>query len=219
MKILVAIPAFEGRINIETVKSLLEEQAAALLAGVEMLTLFIAGGSVITAARDQIVEKFLETDCERLVFIDADVSWQPGDLIRLAQHPVPFVGGCYRHKQEPESYPIAWLDKPELWGDPKTGLLEVASLPAGFLALDRRVFARLKEAFPQRSYTHFGHDLHAYFWNWPGASEDGTLCKEWRDLGGQVWLDPELTLTHTGGRPSYTGNIAEWLRSRMKEAA
>ncbi len=42
------------------------------------------------------------------------------------------------------------------------------------------------------------------------------FCALWRSIGGKVWLDPDLTLTHTGGNPSYTGRIGDWL---AREAA
>lgn len=215
MKILVAIPAYQSRVTVQTVRSLLDEQVAAALKQHEMRTVFCPGGSLVTVVRDQIASDFLASDCDRLVFVDEDVSWETGNLVRLAEHPVDFVGGCYRHKQEPESYPVQFLDKPELWADPATGLLEVAAVPAGFLALNRRVFDRLREDHPNRGYRHFDKDLFGYFWAPPGGGEDGAFCAEWRAAGGQVWLDPELTLAHSGGHPTFTGNIGNWLKNRV----
>ena len=29
-------------------------------------------------------------------------------------------------------------------------------------------------------------------------SEDWTFCENWRDLGGQVWIDKRILLRHTG---------------------
>lgn len=213
MKLLVAVPAYDGRITIETARSLCNEQVMAALSGVDMSIQFVPGGSLVTTVRDRIACDFLASEADRLVFIDSDVSWELGDLLKLARHPVDFVGGCYRYKQEPEGYPVVFLDKPELWADPETGLLEVAALPAGFLALSRSVFERLREAFPARSYKHFDKELHGFFHAPPGGGEDGAFCNEWRSIGGQVWLDPELTLTHTGGNPDFTGNIGRWLRN------
>lgn len=214
MKIYVAVPAYDGRITIETARSLCNEQVVAALAGVEMSIQFVPGGSLVTTVRDRVAADFLASDSDRLVFIDSDVSWETGALIKLANYPVEFVGGCYRYKQEPEGYPVMFLDKPELWADPQTGLLAVAAVPAGFLALSRSVFERLKEAFPNRTYKHFEREMHAYFHAPPGGGEDGALCAEWIAVGGTVWLDPTPTLTHTGGNPDFTGNIGQWLRNR-----
>lgn len=211
----VAIPAYDRRITVETVRSLLNEQAAAALLGIELQVGFIPGCSLIAHARNQAVSEFLASDATRLVFIDADVAWEPGALIKLAQHERDFVGGAYRFKQDEEAYPVEWLDKtgtqPLVAVD---GLLAVSSLPGGFLSLSREVFARLELAFPNRTYIHGGKPFRAFFHCPPGSGEDGALCADWRSTGGDVWLDPELTLTHVEGGTKYTGHIGKWLKGR-----
>lgn len=214
MKIYVGIPAYNGQVTVETARSLCDEQVLALAAGIDMKIHFVPGGSLVTTVRDRLSADFLASDADRLVFIDADVSWKPGDLLKLASYPVDFVGGCYRYKQEPEGYPIYFLDNEELWADPDTGLLEVAALPGGFLSVSRAVFERLQEAFPNRKYKHFEREMHGFFWAPPGGGEDGQFCNEWRAVGGKVWLAPEFTLTHTGGSRDFTGSIGDWLRNR-----
>lgn len=224
MRLFVAIPAYDGKVGVETVRSLLNEQGAAALLGVELQVGMLPGCSLITMGRNQLVADFLATDCDRMVFIDADVSWEPGDLIKLAMHPVDVVGGAYRYKKAEEDYPIRWLDKPELWADPDTGLLEVESVPGGFLAISRRAFNKLREWRPERAYEHEGRLFHGYFHAPVEAGriwgEDTAFCNDWRVAGGEVWLDPQLTLTHVDGRQHYTGCIGDWLRARIvREAA
>lgn len=219
MKVLAAVPAYDGKICVETVRALLHEQGVAHLAGVEFQAVFLPGCSLITMARNQIVGDFLASDADRLVFVDADVAWEPGALLRLAAHPVGFVGGAYRLKQVPEAYPVAWLaDRAELHADPATGLLEVESLPGGFLALSRGVFERFRAFHTDRGYAHQGFVGHAYFTapfkNGRLYGEDTAFCADWREAGGQVWLDPTLTLTHVGGTNHYTGQIGSWLKAR-----
>lgn len=223
MKLFVAIPAYDGKVGIDTVRSLLNEQGAAAHLGVEMQVGLLAGCSLITLGRNQLVADFLKTDADRLVFLDADVSCSPGDLIRLAMHPVDVVGGAYRYKKASQEYPVRWLDKPELWADPDTGLLEVESVPGGFLAISRRAFEHLKAAHPDRAYVHEGRLFHGFFHAPVEAGriwgEDTAFCNDWRKAGGQVWLDPMLRLTHHGGVNAYAGCIGEWLRSRKNSAA
>lgn len=214
MKIHVAIPAYDRKIGCETARSLLNEQGAASLAGVELRVSFVPGSSLITQARNQAARDFIDSDADRMVFVDADVAWEPGALIRIASHPVDFCGGAYRYKDQLEGYPVGWLDKPDLWADPATGLLEVAMLPGGFLSLSREVFTRLSKAHPDRAYSFHGHTFFAFFHCPPGDGEDGAFCRDWRDAGGQIWLDPTLTLTHVDGGRQYTGCIGRWLKSR-----
>ena len=214
MKILAAIPAYDRKIACETARSLLLEQGAATLHGHELHVAFIPGTSLITQARNQAVRQFIDSDADRMVFVDADVAWETGSLLRVASHKVDFCGGAYRYKDAEEGYPVGWLDRDELWADPDTGLLEVAMLPGGFLSLSREVFVRLAQAHPERAYSFHGQAFQAFFHCPPGDGEDGAFCRDWRNIGGQVWLDPELTLTHVDGAQSYVGHIGNWLKDR-----
>lgn len=216
MKLFVAIPAYSRSLTCETARSLLSEQGAAFVSGVELQVAFIPGTSLITQARNQAVAEFLASDADRMVFVDADVAWEPGALLKIGAAQRDFVGGAYRFKTFVEDYPVHWIaERGELWADPDTGFLEVAALPGGFLSLSRDVFSRLAAAFPERTYEHGGRIFHAFFHCPPGQGEDGAFCADWRAIGGEVWLDPTPTLTHVDGAHSYTGCIGDWLRSRI----
>jgi hypothetical protein len=220
VRLFVAVPAYDGKIGVETVRSLLNEQGAALLAGIEFQTMFLPGCSLITQARNQLAADFMASGADKLVFVDSDVSWEPGAIVKLASHDVDFVGGAYRLKQEAEAYPVGWLPDAELWA--KDGLLEVASVPAGFMCLTRAVFARLKVSHPCRAYSHYEFQGHAYFHapvkNGQLYGEDAAFCEDWREIGGTIWLDPELAITHHGGGQTYPGHIGNWLKSRITPA-
>lgn len=222
MKLFVAIPAYDGKVGVETVRALLNEQGAAGLLGVTLQVGFLPGTSLITMARNQLCADFRASDCDRMVFIDADVSWEPGALLKLAAHPVDVVGGAYRYKRAAEDYPVRWIAG-ELWADPETGLLEVAAVPGGFLAISRAALDKLEAQHPNRAYTHEGRAFHGFFHAPIGDGciwgEDTAFCNDWREAGGKVWLDPELTLTHSGGVNNYQGHIGDWLRRREEQAA
>ena len=214
MKLFVGVPAGDRRITCETARALLNEQSAAALLGIELQISFAPDSSLVTTARDQLANDFLASEADRLVFVDNDVSWPVGTLIKLAAHKVDLVGGAYRKKCDEINWPVGWLDRPELWADPQTGLIEVASLPGGFLSVSRSVFQMMREAHPERRYSHDGHAFHAFFCCPYGGGEDGEFCSDWRRLGGQVWLDPDLTLTHHDGGRQYPGCIGGWLKAR-----
>lgn len=223
MKICVAVPVYDGRLHVETVRTLLAEQAVAYGSGDAFQVRFLSGNAGIVQARNQLAHEFMESDFERLVFLDADITFEPGTLIKLAHRREDLVGGCYRFKMESECYPIRFLPDPDgrgLWAN-QEGLIEVEALPTGFLAISRNVFETMAKAHPERLQSHFDHVSFTYF-QMPfhegiQYGEDYFFCKEWRDLGGKVHLDPEIELTHWGFQPTpYRGHIGRWLKSRDK---
>jgi glycosyltransferase involved in cell wall biosynthesis len=222
MKVSVGIPTYNGTVPVPLVSALLTETLIAEKSGIEIEWRFLSSCTNLALGRNQIVREFLKGSADKLVFIDADVTFQAGDLCRLAAYPVDLVAGCYRFKRDEEAYPAAFLeDVNELWAD-KNGLLEVAMVPTGFMALSRDVFAKFKEAYPNRSYGPTGED-YCYF-QIPYAhgclyTEDAYFCREWRDIGGKVYLAPEFTLTHWQGNVPYVGHIGKWLKNRSEVSA
>jgi hypothetical protein len=216
VRIFVAIPVYDGKLPAETVRALLNEQCVALGRGDDFLVRFLPSCSHPAMGRNQLVQDFLDSGADRLVFLDSDVTFEPGAIVKLAHSPVDFVGGAYRFKLDTESYPVGWPESGELWAN-EHGLLEVVSLPGGFLSLSRQVFEVLKAAHPEREYEHFGKKAHCFFqMKFDGQlyGEDSGFCKEWREAGGQVFLDPELTLTHWDFNRPYPGHVGNWLKRR-----
>lgn len=224
MQILVAIPVYDGKLPAETVRSLLNEKGAAHLLGDDIVVEFVTACSHPAMGRNQLADSFVKSGFDRMIFLDSDVTFEPGQLLKLAHWPVDFVGGAYRFKLPIENYPIGWLPDPELKGlqANEFGLLEIAALPSGFMCLSQNVFAKIREAHPGREFTHMGKTFFTYFFMpyldghlW---SEDAYFSKEWRETGGKVWLDPEIPLTHWDFSPTpYKGHIGNWLKTRKQE--
>lgn len=224
MKILVAIPVYDGKLQVEVVRCLLQEQLLGAANGDEVQFLFLPSCSHAAMGRNQLANDFLASDADRLIFLDADVSFERGAILKLAHRKEDLVGGAYRYKLEEESYPVGWLPDPEGKGlqANESGLLEVAALPGGFLSISRRVFEVLK-AWNPRPYEHFGKKYHCFFEMAYRESalygEDSGFCKDWREAGGKVFLDPELSLTHWEFNRPYAGHVGKWLRGRSQKAA
>ena len=219
MKIVVAIPVYDGKLHANVISCLLTEHSMAIGLGDDLVVEFLPNCSVPAMGRNQLVQGFMDSGFDRLVFLDSDITFNPGDLIKLCYRPVDIVGGAYRFKLPMESYPVGWIpDQNELWLD-KNGLLEVASLPTGFLCISRKAFELLKEKYPGREFTHMGKTMNCYFQmkfeNGGLYSEDSYFCKEWRDIGGKVFMDPDIELTHWDFAPvPFKGNIGKWLKDR-----
>lgn len=222
MKILVAIPVYDGKLTVEAVRCLLNEQVLALAGGDDFSVRLLPSCSHAAMGRNQLAHDFMESDADRLVFLDADVSFEPGSLCKIARAKSDFVGGAYRYKLPQENYPVGWLDGKELWFN-REGLIEVAALPGGFMSLSRKVFETLQKAHPERVYEHMGRVAQCYFQmrfeDGHLYGEDSYFCKEWRDTGGKVFLDPELSLTHWDGNIPFHGHIGKWLKNTAGKVA
>jgi len=215
MRISVGIPIYDSNVQFTSVLALLAESRLAHQKGDTLTVRFLPGCCNLAKGRNQIVKEFLASDDERLVFLDADVTFSPGDLLKIAKHPADFVGGCYRFKRLEEKYPIGWLASGELWAD-ENGLIEVASLPTGFLALSRNVFDKFKKSYPDRQYVIEGKESYCYF-QIPYCdgnlyTEDSYFCKEWKQMGEKIYLDPDLTLVHWDGKIPYIGHIGNFCK-------
>jgi hypothetical protein len=238
-KVWIALPAYSGTIHVETVASLMPE-IVALNARGDLVELHGELGSpYICDARAIMVEKFLESDADTFVFIDHDISWPAGALVNLIDMPVDLRCGAYPYrsdKMKAEPFPVLWdKSQSELWADPETGMLSVWGAPTGFMVCSRAMLVRMVEAysvelevtckdvkrgrycalFAERWLRGHdasdGHELPAKI------QDDYAFCRRWRDLGGQVWLQPEINFGHTGQK-TFTGSVGAWLRARMELA-
>lgn len=222
MKVYLAMPTYTGRPDIETQASLLLSQQELSNAGIDFIYKPLCGNSIIPVARNQAVADFLASDCTDMVMLDDDVAWEDGALLRLLSHPVDVVGGAYPKRQDKLEFPIKRL--PGAGVDMATGLMEVRSVPGGFLRMTRQCLEAMTAHYAHlRCYDRAvkGRVVTALFWNelWPGVDadspadmpepwgEDFVFCKRWRDMGGKVWLDTLLCFKHIG-RKAWTGCYA-----------
>lgn len=217
MKISVNIPLYDGKLQMQSVACLLTETSIAAALGDELTVRFLPSCTNLALGRNRLVKEFLESDAERLVFLDADVTFEPGALVKIAHHRVDFVGGAYRFKQEPERYPVCLLKEPRDTGP--GGIVEVSMVPTGFLSLSRDVFSKFKAGHPGRDFRIDGDESYCYF-QIPyrdGAlyTEDAYFCREWREIGGAIYLDPEIALTHWEFNRPFKGHIGNWFRRRQ----
>lgn len=218
--IFIGIPAHDHKVSIPTLNSLVAGVYELAQAGMTMSLFCWSGDSLICHARNVILAKFLESDSSDLVFVDHDIAWEPGTLLRMVQHKADFVSGVYRKKVDEEGYPVNFLNKPELWADPETGLLEVADIATGFTRLSRAAVQFITDASKEFPFSHpNAPNVQCYrvfdqeYENGMYYGEDYVFCRKWRALGGRVWVDPDLKLTHCGAK-DYVGSFGEWLKNR-----
>lgn len=218
--ITIAVPAYAGTVHLLTLRSLLHDLVALTGRGDRFSLIDYCGSGIIADARAEICAQFLESDSTDLVMIDHDVAWKENGLLRLLDHPVDFVAGSYPFRRDPIVFPIRYIpEREELWADPETGLLEVAGVPGGFLRVTRNALLKMTEAHPELIYDHKteGKPIVGLFEPYrigrKKLSEDYSFCQRWRDLGGKVWVDPMISMSHTGNK-TFSGCLGDWLKAR-----
>lgn len=217
----IAIPAYTGQIHLGTMRSIVSDMLAFADRGDKVTIFDESGNAMIADCRALIVSNFLAGTGTDLIFVDSDVMWEAGALLKLVDHPVDFVAAAYRQRRDPENYCISWrTDRDELWSDPKTGLLEVEGVPFGCVKLTRAALEKMVKGYPETEFyveVAPNQTSHALFDPYRIGKlkfgEDYSFCRRWRDLGENIWIDPEIKMAHVGYK-TFQGCIGDWLRNR-----
>jgi glycosyltransferase involved in cell wall biosynthesis len=171
------------------------------------------GNPYISGARSIMLRKALDADADVIVFLDYDLSWAPRDLLTLIETPGDVVAGTYRFKKAEHEYMGALIgERPVVRDD---GAISADRVPAGFLKVTREAVGRFARAYPNLLYGDamhpsldlFNHGAMDGIW----YGEDYAFSKRWVDIGGELWIVPNLEITHHAGDHAFPGNFHEFL--------
>lgn len=174
------------------------------------------GCPYISAARSLMLRRALDAKADVVVFIDHDLSWDAGDLLKLIEADGDVVAGTYRYKREPEEYMGRLM--PGIDGRPQVrndGAVKAFCVPAGFLKITRAGVSRFMENYPdlwygERCNPHvdlFNHGAHNGIW----YGEDYAFSRNWVEKCGDIWVLPDLSLNHHADDKAYPGNFHRFL--------
>lgn len=186
-------------------------------AGIEHYVVTEVGCAYISYARSAMLRKALDIKPDCVVFIDDDLSWEPDALTRLVQTKPPVVSGLYRFKLDAEQYMGELKTGPQgrcIGND--DGLLCATKVPGGFLKLTLDAVALIYRQHPELVYGPpfypsidlFNHGAHSDHLWW---GEDYAFSRRWIEDGGELFVLPDLTLTHHGETKAYPGNFHEFM--------
>jgi hypothetical protein len=105
----------------------------------------------------------------------------------------------------------------------ENGALSIYDAGTGFMLIKRSAFEKLFEAYPELKYVDdtgalkgnerdYSYALFNSYVDDDGRflSEDYGFGRYWQKIGGQVWVDPSIELTHLG-RFEYKGRLIDWI--------
>lgn len=204
------LPAYGGMISESYFMSLIKLINLFNFSGINYSIDSIVNESLVTRARNSLVAKMMQFDghSTHLVFIDSDIEFEPDSVIKLLLANKDVVGGIYPKKALPISYVVNPIENAQLEGS----LLEVKRIGTGFVCIKREVFEKMFERYAHLKYNdNIGLDekyapyKYALFDtsidtedNNNYLSEDYTFCDRWRAMGGKIWADLSISLTHVG---------------------
>ena len=192
-KLFIATPMYGGMAHGLYIKSCLDLQTTFNQYGIETKFSFLFNESLITRARNYLVDEFLRSDYTHMMFIDSDIHFSPKDVIALLALDKDVIGGPYPKKS------INWpnvahaaRNHPDLEPRELENLvgeyvfnvvkgtssfqvsepLNVLEIGTGHMMIKRHVFDKMKDAYPMIHYKpdHVGQAnfdgtryIHAFF--------------------------------------------------------
>jgi hypothetical protein len=221
--VLIALPAYNGTVRVETSACINEATVELLAMGWKYKLRYAVGDSILPRCRNKFIAEAVAGDYTDLVFLDHDIAWGEGALVRLLEHPVDFVAGVYPKREDPISFPARFLENQEIARNPITGLIPVDGVPAGFLRVTTRALRAMVQHYWHLKYDEKGvpNDtawslfdfqlIEGRYWG-----EDFVFCRRWTAMGGGVYVDPDIKFAHIGSK-AYIGSLTDWLDQTAHE--
>jgi hypothetical protein len=212
MKVFIGITCYDHKIFGECSEAILKNCITLLKNGHEVIP-YYSNDLYIDRSRNMIANLFLDSDCDNLIFVDSDLSFDDDAMLKLLKYNKDVVAGIYPYKKKNEDYPVTLkFDNQNNCKEEETGLVYATRVPTGLMRIHRRVFnfdaeedERGIKQFFQTGMV-FKDDP-----NWWG--EDAYFCKKVIDEGFEIYIEPRLNFTHIGNC-EYKGNYHEYLMGR-----
>ena len=205
----IALPAYDFKVSLKLAISLARFTQMAGKHGITVQIGSICGCSVVSRARNLLVQDLIESDCSHLLFIDSDINFEPEDILRLlawGDDPKKgIVAGVPRTRSENTVYitDLDYDENHELTMN-RMGLVRARRVATAFMLVRREVFVTMAAAHPEWSYYDKKTDrmipcLFDFKLTEEGyMGEDFLFCDRARDIGFEVWIDPSIKLGHMG---------------------
>lgn len=165
----VATPMYGGMCTGTYTSALMQTPLVFSRNGIKMYYTYMMNESLITRARNSLAHDFLKSDATHLMFIDADIGFNPVDIVEMVKRDVDICCGLYPKKEihwgrvmqavqngvPPEQLKdhtgtfVVNLVKEERTEVKMNELLEISNGGTGFMLIKRNVFEALLDKVPE----------------------------------------------------------------------
>ena len=250
-KLYILTPCYGGMCYVNYVNSIMATVQLFQNVGFPIQIEFCKNDSLVSRARNNLIARAMhDKKTTHILFIDADITWDPVDILKLVLSNKPLSGGIYplKHynweklvKDDANPYNTniiqSWINKKnnsqlkDMISDAnlvqhnllryninyldsylsiENNMAKVKHLATGFMMIQRDLLEKMMKAFPSTKYVDdvgflqgtendyayalfdCGVEEGHYF------SEDWLFCHRWSKMGGSIWADVSINLTHTG---------------------
>lgn len=218
-KVMIGTPCYDGKVTAYYADAMLNSVIAASKEQIAIRPVYLPHQAVIQYARNELLRLFLSSDFDELIFIDADQSWAPEDLIKLIKSNKDIIGAPVIRKSDNELYNVKCVENPlEIDSE---GLMVVDAVGTGMLKISRSCAQQVWDISKKYSID-FSDKEHRMAFdieiNDEGktVSEDNVFCQKWQSLGGKVYIDTSINPSHIGDKV-WRGNFKYYIE-RIIEA-
>jgi len=210
--ILIATPCLYGKVDAYYAHSLYESIKLGLKNNLDINAVFLAEESILTIARNELINLAYKNNYDSMVFIDDDELWNPKTLIKILLSEKDVVGLPVVNKGDINIQFNVSLNRNNIQKDETDGFIKVNTIGTGFLKLSKKIIVDLCESNNEILFR--GKKLKNVFeFNYINGSfigEDIMLCKKIKELGYSIWVDPSHTVSHMGVK-MYKGDFEQSL--------
>jgi hypothetical protein len=157
MKVGLCIPCYEAKVSDATMSSVARTMVLAAEQDIEVMLIVGRGNPVLPDVRNWCVGQALALGCDKIWFVDADISWDASvpEALNMLRAPADIVAAVHQARNtrwnDPARMVVYWEKiPPEI--EPKSGLYKVKKVATAFVCIDRSVFERLAAAGIARNY-------------------------------------------------------------------
>jgi len=227
LSVFVATPSIYGKVDAGYVASLQESMVFSAKHGVDTRLQILDKCSILPHARNRLVAEFLASDCTHLLFVDDDMGWPKQAILELLAHEKDVIAAVGVTKDpDPEKRKFCVVMDPAITKyDAERGIIRVKAVGTGFMLISRACIEKMWQAYkayaagPPPDKPELGPISRVFHFDYESADglwgEDYVFCRRWRELGGEIWIDPSIRLEHHGAYV-FTGTYLDYLQAKRE---
>ena len=199
-KYMLAMPCYDSKVMTPTVTALLSSVMHMSKLGIQFQLALLNSGTLLDASRNELAQSFLESDCDTMICLDADMVWKWEDLqtLMVCADRYPVVAGAYTIKSDIPKFYVGIQD----YTPNKDGLIKIDHIGFGFVAIQKRVFEKLKPIVNKYRHHITKKEFNAFhrfsIKDGEYIGEDIYFFKKLKEAGIPAYVVPNIKLGHVG---------------------